>query len=191
MGRHRHVRDRVRRLRQAARAVVAISGVGAALALIAPSAGAALVYNTRGLLLGGRAGVCSARDDNTSARRLARGAAPSVSPNGRLVAYWPPARTDIRPAVVPAAGGASRVLLHNWNDPATVGWSPNSRTIAAATARWARGAPGHRRRALRQAPAHDRVRIRLRGRSVLPRGPRVIYTRVQDARANPDIYTSR
>jgi hypothetical protein len=34
----------------------------------------------------------------------------------------------------------------------------------------ARGAPGHRRRWLRQAPAHDRVRIRLRGRPVLPRG---------------------
>ena len=90
----------------------------------------------RRVLLGGEPGpqwIWSARDNGTNPRRLARGAAPSVSPNGRWVAYWSLAGTDIRLALVPAAGGPSRVLLHHWGDPATLGWSPDSRTIAAAT----------------------------------------------------------
>ena len=132
--------------------------------------------------------VWSARDNGTAPRRLARGAARSVSPNGRLVAYWSPRGPDIRLALVPAGGGSSRVLLHNWNDPATLGWSPDSRTIAAAT-----GTIGSRRLVtvdVRSGKILQTIAsgFDFEGVQFSPEETRVVYTRVQDATGGSDIY---
>jgi hypothetical protein len=93
-------------------------GVAGGLALSAAPAGATLVYSTGGFVSAPNPGpqwVWSARDNGSAPRRLARGAAPSVSPSGRLVAYWALAGTDIRLTVVrrvgrPAQGLSGRAL---------------------------------------------------------------------------------
>jgi Tol biopolymer transport system component len=175
------------------RTVVAIGGVGTALTLLAPPAAATLVYSTGGSSAAGKPSpqwVWSARDDGTAVRRLVRGAAPSVSPNGRLVAYWSPAGTGIRLALVSAAGGRVRVLLHNWNDPATLGWSPDSRTIAAAT-----GTSGSRRLVTVDVRSGTVLRtiasgFHLEGVQFSPDGTRLVYTRVQNARGSSDIFVA-
>jgi Tol biopolymer transport system component len=191
VGSFQHVRNRLSRLSMAARVVVAVAGVGAALALTAPSAGATLVYSTGGFSSAANPGpqwIWSARDNGTRSRRLARGAAPSVSPNGRLVAYWSLSGIDIRLAVVPAAGGKSRVILHHWSDPATLGWSPDSRTIAAAT-----GTVGSRRLVIVDVRSGKLLRtvatgFDFAGIQFSPDGSRVVYARVADARGSSDVY---
>jgi WD40-like Beta Propeller Repeat len=191
MAGRRHVRDRVRGLGTTARVAVASAAVAAAVAVTAPSAGATLVYSTGGFSSAANPGtqwVWSARDNGMAPRRLARGAAPSVSPNGRLVAYWSLAGTDIRLAVVPAAGGRSRVILHHWSDPATLGWSPDSRSIAAAM-----GTVGARSLVIVDVRSGNVLRtiasgFDFAGVQFSPDGARVVYTRVQDAHGSSDLY---
>lgn len=62
--------------------------------------------------------VWAARDDGSAAHRLVKDSEPTVSPNGKLVLYDSFARFIARLAVVPTAGGRSRILLANWLDGA-------------------------------------------------------------------------
>ncbi len=193
MGTHWPRRQFVARVGSPARALLAAGGVVGGLALGASPAGATLVYSTGGFLSAPSPGpqwVWSARDNGTAPRRLAPGAAPKISPNGRLVAYWSVAGIDIRLAVVPAAGGRSHVLLHHWNDPATLGWSPDSRTVAAAT-----GTVGSRRLVIVDVSSGRVLRtvasgFDFEGVQFSPDGARVVYTRVRDAQGTSDIYTA-
>ena len=81
--------------------------------------------------------IWSAADDGSGARRIATGGlTPRISPDGLTVAfqtiYGPPgSRPQL--VVVPAAGGARRVLLDPQWASDTFAWSPDSRTIAAVT----------------------------------------------------------
>lgn len=194
MNAFRSSRHLAARAASAARLLVVAGGVAGGLALGASPAAATLVYSTGGFSSAPSPGpqwVWSARDNGTAARRLARGAAPSVSPNGRLVAYWSLAGTDIRLAVVPAAGGRSRVLLHHWNDPATLGWSPDSRLVAAAT-----GSFGSRRLVVVDVSSGRVVRTIASGYDFAgvqfsPGGSQIVYTRVSDAQGRSDLYTVR
>ena len=49
-----------------------------------------------------------ARDDGTQPRRVATGIAPTISPDGRWVAYLRPRTTIVEVRLVRATGGASR-----------------------------------------------------------------------------------
>lgn len=112
--------------------------VGFALCLLAclalaPAAGATLAYVTGGFpttppKLPQPEWVWAARDDGSAAHRLALGSAPHVSPDGKLIAY----ASARGLAVIPAAGGAARVLIgSDWQDEPTLAWSPDSKTLVA------------------------------------------------------------
>jgi Tol biopolymer transport system component len=102
---------------------------------IAPAAQATLVFNKGADT--SRATIWAANDDGSGAKRIARGGLnPRISPDGTKVVfqtvYGPPgSRPQL--VMVPAAGGARKVLL----DPAwradTQAWSPDSRWIAGVT----------------------------------------------------------
>jgi hypothetical protein len=100
-----------------------------AAALPAP-AHATLVYSKNP----SHSSVWVANDDGSSARRLASGSAPKVSPDGLTVAYMvigneKTYRPDIM--VVPADGSAPpRLLAKGWRDSFSFAWSPDSKTIA-------------------------------------------------------------
>ena len=107
-----------------------------AIAVLAASpAGATLVFNKGADT--SKATVWSANDDGTAAKRIARGGLnPRISPDGANVVFetvYGAVGTRPQLVMVPAAGGARRVLL----DPAwrsdTQAWSPDSRYLAAVT----------------------------------------------------------
>jgi Tol biopolymer transport system component len=100
-----------------------------------PAADATLVFNKGADT--SLATVWSANDDGSGAKRIARGGLnPRISPDGANVVFQtlygaPGTRPQL--VIVPAGGGARRVLL----DPAwrgeTQAWSPDSRHLAAVT----------------------------------------------------------
>ena len=190
---HRPSRRFLARVGSAARILTVAAGIAGGLALSAAPAGATLVYSTGGFVSAPNPGpqwVWSARDNGSAPHRLARGAAPTVSPNGRLVAYLSLAGIDDRLTVVPATGGRSRVLLHHWNDPATFGWSPNSRLVAAATGNF-----GSRRLVIVDVSSGRVIRtiasgLDFEGVQFSPDGCRIVYTRVTDAQGRSDLYTA-
>src|SRR5437762_991622 len=80
-----------------------------------------------------RLGAEDYADDGSARIKLASGELPRISPDGTTVAYETPYRGSTRPTlrVIPAAGGASRLLLKPvWF---SFGFAPDSRTIAAVT----------------------------------------------------------
>lgn len=102
---------------------------------VAPPVHAGLVYVKNLASIRYQPSVWLAEVDGSGARRLASGSTPKLSPDGRTVAY---ASNGVRPSyrsslrVVPAAGGASKVLLSRVNDPYDdLRWSPDSRHLAA------------------------------------------------------------
>lgn len=171
------------------------AGLGVLAAGGVASAGATLVYGTGGFpttppKLPAAEWVWSAKDNGQSPRRLARGVAPLVSPNGRLVVYEIFTRNAQRLEVVPAAGGRSRRLLGNVQDAGVVAWSPDSRAVAAVTGRELGTkrlilidvASGTVRRTVASAPDFAAV-------SFSPRGDRLVYARTV-GRQGSDLYTA-
>lgn len=66
------------------------------------------------------------------ARKIGRGRAPRVSPDGQWIAYLhegPKNAQELK--LVPVAGGPTRTLMVGWRESATFAWSPDSKTIAA------------------------------------------------------------
>jgi Tol biopolymer transport system component len=76
--------------------------------------------------------VFVANDDGAGQRRLATGLFPSISPNGRWVAYIRPntttAHNELR--VIRSTGGRSRLVTHAF-DIGELHWSPSSRFLGA------------------------------------------------------------
>jgi len=99
----------------------------AALLALPPAAGATLAYQ-KGVV---RTSVWVAGDDGTGARLLAPGRNPSISPDGRTVAFGNRFSTRRTPVlrVMPAAGGPARTVLRNWRY-GPFAWSADSRWIA-------------------------------------------------------------
>jgi Tol biopolymer transport system component len=115
---------------------VAIGTILAALAAAASAtpAHASLVYVKNLGSIRYQPSVWIAGDDGSAPRRLASGNAPRISPDGASVAYISnPTRPAYRSAlrIIPAAGGASRVLLSRANLVYDVHWSPDSRHLLA------------------------------------------------------------
>jgi Tol biopolymer transport system component len=111
-------------MRRTVAAVLSVAGLVAA----AP-AGATIVYEKSPF----RPTVWAAADDGSARVQLASGELPKISPDGTTVAYETPYRGSTRPTlrVIPAIGGASRLLLKPvWF---SFGFSPDSKTIAAVT----------------------------------------------------------
>ncbi len=123
------------------RRLFALAGLFSVFALcaLAPRAHATLVYMTGGFpteppRLPSPEWVWSAHNDGSAARRLARGSAPRIAPNGKLVAYDSFSHGNTRLAVVPAGGGTPRILIaSHWQDQPTLAWSPDSKTLVAVT----------------------------------------------------------
>jgi hypothetical protein len=113
----------------------AITISAAALAVLSTaSAQARIAYDKGPTTLHPRVFVVN--DDGTHQRRLAEGLFPSISPNGRWVAYTrnntTTAHNELR--VIRATGGRSRLLAHAF-DIGALHWSPSSRFLGAQLGR--------------------------------------------------------
>jgi Tol biopolymer transport system component len=76
--------------------------------------------------------VYVANDNGSSARKVGSGSNPRVSPDGQTIVFYRLGKGN-QPAdlmVTPAAGGAPKKLLSNWQDPFVFAWSSDSSTIA-------------------------------------------------------------
>jgi Lipoprotein LpqB beta-propeller domain len=108
--------------------VIAFTAVG--VVGFASSAQARLVYE-RGFRTPHPA-IWIAHNDGTSAKRLAYGISPLISPNGRLVVYLStPPTGKARLMMIAATGGKPRALL-SASLLFAVSWSPDSKRIAVA-----------------------------------------------------------
>jgi len=162
---------------------------------MAPRADATLVYMTGGFpteppRLPAPEWVWSAHNDGSAPRRLARGSAPRISPDGKLVAYDSFSHGKTRLTVVPAAGGRPRVLIASgWQDQSTLAWSPDSKTLLAVM-----GSEVGGKRLVRinvesgavgatLATGHDFFSAEFS-----PDGSRVIYTRASTEKIPTDLF---
>jgi hypothetical protein len=161
-------------VRRAALAAV----VGASALAGAAPAGATIVFEKSPF----RPTVWAAADDGSAGVQLASGESPKISPDGTTVAYETPYRGSTRPTlrVIPAAGGASRLLLKPvWF---SFGFSPDSKTIAAVTGKEV----GRKRLVLIDVATGAVRRVasgQFSGFSFSPDGARLVY-----ARAPKDAY---
>jgi len=76
--------------------------------------------------------VYVANDNGSGARKVGSGSNPRVSPDGQTVVFYRLGKGN-QPAdlmVAPAAGGAPKKLMSNWQDPFVFAWSSDSSTIA-------------------------------------------------------------
>lgn len=81
--------------------------------------------------------ILIARDDGSHARAIAYGYAPSVSPDGRSVAYFQENPNGGSLRIVSTRGGRSRMLLRSsgptgLGDGPPLAWSPDSRRLVAS-----------------------------------------------------------
>lgn len=107
------------------------AAVAAAVSLTAAVPAHATLAYVRGLLRGEPV-VWVAADDGTSARALARGFFPRVSPDGTQVAYVAGGRRTAL-MVGPVAGGPARTVARSvWNYDA-IAWAPDGTRIAVTT----------------------------------------------------------
>jgi hypothetical protein len=159
-------------------------GVGialAALALLAPAAGATLTYATSWWT--GNDSIWAAHNDGSSRHLLfesspglVAGSQSHVSPNGRLVVFDRP-QTAGGPrwmTLIAATGGLSRPLAQ---DAMFLAWSPDSRTIAAAVF-LPEGRQQERLMLIDVASGAVRPLIEvpdIKGASFSPRGDRLVY----------------
>ena len=162
---------------------------------MAPRAHATLVYMTGGFpteppRLPAPEWVWSARNDGSAPHRLARGTAPKVSPNGKLVAYDSVSQGHTRLTVVPAAGGTPRVLIASgWQDQSTLAWSPDSKSLVAVMGPELGG-----KRLVRIDAQSGAVLATLAtgydffSAQFSPDGSRVIYTRAPTEKMNTDVF---
>ncbi len=72
-----------------------------------------------------------ARDDGTQPRRVATGIAPTVSPDGRWVAYLRPRTTSVEMRLVRATGGASRRVARS-TEVREIHFTPDSKHVGVA-----------------------------------------------------------
>ncbi len=76
--------------------------------------------------------VYVANDNGSGARKVGLGSNPRVSPDGQTIVFYRLGKGN-QPAdlmVAPAAGGAPKKLMSNWQDPFVFAWSSDSSTIA-------------------------------------------------------------
>ncbi len=162
---------------------------------LAPAAAATLVYATGGFptsppRLPQPEWVWAAHNDGTAAHRLARGDAPHVSPDGRLVVYASSQGLE----AISAAGGQPRTLIaaSGWQDEPTLAWSPDSKTLVAVTGSSELGAKSlvwidvESGRTLRTLA----VGYEFFGVDFSPDGSRVIYTRAPGTQMNTDLFVA-
>jgi Tol biopolymer transport system component len=72
-----------------------------------------------------------ARDDGTQPRRVATGIAPTISPDGRWVAYLRPRTRVVEARLVRATGGASRRIARS-TEVREIHFTPDSRYVGVA-----------------------------------------------------------
>ncbi|MGC2374218.1 MAG: hypothetical protein WA484_10125 [Solirubrobacteraceae bacterium] len=162
---------------------------------MAPRAHATLVYMTGGFpteppRLPAPEWVWSAHNDGSAPRRLARGSAPRISPNGKLVAYDSFSDGKTRLAVVSTAGGRPRVLIASgWQDQPTLAFSPDSKTLVAVI-----GSDLGGKRLVRVDVESGVVLTTLAtgydffSAQFSPDGSRVIYTRAPTVKMSTDLF---
>jgi Tol biopolymer transport system component len=115
---------------------LAVTGALTFAALVAAAPASATLVYQKGLAPN-RESVWVAANDGSSARRIARGESPHISPDGETIFYQSPytGTRGSRPKlmVIPAAGGTARVVLNPWLKYGGAEWSADSKTIAAVT----------------------------------------------------------
>jgi Tol biopolymer transport system component len=76
--------------------------------------------------------VYAAADNGSGVKRVGRGSAPRVSPDGKQVVYLHEGKSRVQELnVAPATGGAGRTLMRNWRNSFYLAFSPDSSKIAA------------------------------------------------------------
>lgn len=109
------------------RSLVVLAVLGACLAV--PASSQATLVFTRNAF---NPTVYVANDNGSGARKVGLGSNPRVSPDGQTVVFYRLGKGN-QPAdlmVAPAAGGAPKKLMSNWQDPFVFAWSSDSSTIA-------------------------------------------------------------
>ncbi|HEX5309231.1 MAG TPA: hypothetical protein VFW38_09155 [Solirubrobacteraceae bacterium] len=176
-------------------AVVVCTGL--IFAALAPSAGATLVYATGGgpvqpPKLPAPEYVWSARNDGSSPQRLAPGSSPSVSPDGKLVAYNSFYAGSSHLAIIPSAGGTAHVLIAaHWQDQFTLAWSPDSKSIVAVLGTEL----GPKRLVRIDVQTGATLATLARGQDFFgaqfsPDGTRLLYTRAASTQASTDLFVA-
>jgi hypothetical protein len=107
--------------------VGAVASAAVALTWAPPPASAVLVYERRdGKYDEARHDIVAARGDGSKPRVIAHGYAPSVSPDGKLVAYYVEQRLHVKPI----DGGRRRLLTRvAYDDGERIPWSADSRHL--------------------------------------------------------------
>jgi Tol biopolymer transport system component len=109
------------------RSVAALAAATALLALPA-AAQATLAYVKVPL----HSVVYTAADNGSGKKRIGRGSAPRVSPDGEQIAYLHEGKGRVQELKIAAAtGGAGRTLMKNWRNSFYLAFSPDSTKIAA------------------------------------------------------------
>lgn len=109
------------------RSLVVLAVLGACLAV--PASSQATLVFTRNPF---NPTVYVANDNGSGARKVGLGSNPRVSPDGQTIVFYRLGKGN-QPAdlmVAPAAGGAPKKLMSNWQDPFVFAWSSDSSTIA-------------------------------------------------------------
>ncbi len=109
------------------RSLAVLAVLGACLAL--PASSQATLVFTRNPF---NPTVYVANDNGSGARKVGLGSNPRVSPDGQTIVFYRLGKGN-QPAdllVAPAAGGAPKKLMSNWQDPFVFAWSSDSSTIA-------------------------------------------------------------
>lgn len=108
--------------------LVAVLGALGVLLLVPATSQATLVFTRNPL----NPAVFVAKDDGSVARRIGSGTNPRVSPDGQTVVFYRAGKGKQPPKlmVVPASGGAPRVLASGWQEPFVFAWSSDSAAIA-------------------------------------------------------------
>ena len=109
------------------RSLLVLAVIGACLAV--PASSQATLVFTRNPF---SPTVYVANDNGSSARKVGSGSNPRVSPDGQTIVFYRLGKgnqsADLM--VAPAAGGAPKKLMSNWQDPFVFAWSSDSSTIA-------------------------------------------------------------
>jgi Tol biopolymer transport system component len=100
--------------------------------LVLPAAAQATLVYTRNLM---HPAVYAAADNGSGAHKVGSGRSPRVSPDGQTIVYLREKDSGKSHSselmMAPAAGGASRALMADWQDSFYLAFSPDSTTIAA------------------------------------------------------------
>lgn len=115
------------RYRHGSRSIAALA-VAAAFLLAPAAAQATLAYVKVPL----HSVVYTAADNGSQKKRIGRGAAPRVTPDGKQIVYLHEGRGRAQEMkVAPSSGGAGKTLMKNWRISFYVAFSPDSTRVAA------------------------------------------------------------